>query len=379
MSIWLFFYTRYLNFSEITTLVVMQQVVQLVFEIPTGAIADLLGKRKTLIISYALYFCSIFLTPFFSTFWVFFALEFMKGVAKSLASGTYEALTFDTLKEKGKEEQYPKVNANIISISWVAYIVAGLLGGVLYDISYFLPYLILACFFLAATIILLLKVKEPSIDSEQGNLNYKKYFSQMTLGFKELFSKQTTGTLVLFLLLGTLGYYTASEFMGISQGKSYGLSATNVSFLFTGGYLVSAGMAQLFTKLLKKGNVVLIAVTSSLFMLASYALALFVSPVLGLGLIMARIGSSSTFSNARSVILNQQISSKNRATALSTFSLLYTLPYVVVVYLGGKVIDLSSVNTFALLLGVLLIVGIAVSLTFFFVAKFRLKPGELQT
>jgi len=46
MAIWLFFYTRYLNFSEITTLVVMQQVVQLVFEIPTGAIGDLLGKRK---------------------------------------------------------------------------------------------------------------------------------------------------------------------------------------------------------------------------------------------------------------------------------------------------------------------------------------------
>lgn len=306
-------------------------------------------------------------------------LEFVKGVAKALASGTYEALTFDSLKEKGHDDQYPKVSANIISISWIAYIIAGALGGILYDISYFLPYLILAGFYLVATIILFVKIKEPSVDTEHAELNISKYWSQMTLGFKELFSKRTTGALVLFLLLITLGYYTASEFMGISQGKSYGLSATQVSFLFTCGYLVSAGMSQLFSRLLKKANVLVIAIVSSLFMLASYALALFVSPLVGLGLIMARIGSSSTFSNTRSVLLNQHITSKNRATALSTFSLLYTLPYVVVVYLGGKIIDISSVNTFALLLGVLLISGVVISLSYYFLTQPKVKLGESQT
>lgn len=362
MAVWLFFYTKFLTYSEITMLVMMQQLVQLIFEIPTGAIADLLGKKYTLVISYVFYFVSLFLTPFFSTFWVFFALEFIKGIAKALASGTFEALTYDSLKEAGKEAEYPKVTANITSISWIAYFIAGATGGYLFDLAFKLPYLILAGFYLLAIIIFLIKIHEPKIDSEKGELSLTKYLQQLLLGFKELFATKKLGTLVVFLLTTTLGYYTASEFLGISQGQAYGLSATKVSLLFMGGYIISATLAQLFPRISKSFAAFKIALIAPIFMLLSYVFANFVSAPLGMLLIITRIGSSSTFGNARSVLLNQQISSKNRATALSTFSLLYTLPYVVVTYIGGKVIDATSANYFALIFGIFLFVLMAASL-----------------
>lgn len=379
MAIWLFFYSRYLTFSEITTLVILQQLVQLIFEIPTGAISDLLGKRKTLMASYFLYFISLVLTPFFSTFWVFFALEFFKGIAKSLSSGTFEALTYDSLKEHHQEESYPKVTAHLTSLSWIAYIIAGALGGILFDISFYLPYLLLASFYLIAFFIIVAKIKEPAIDTEKGSFSFTKYARQTLMGFKELFSTRGKGALVVFLLLGTLGYYTASEYLGVSQGKTYGLSATMVSLLFTGGYLISALLAQFFSRLLKKHSALTLAMTSSLIMLLSFVLALFVNPVIGMGLIMARISSSSTFGNARSVLINKEITSANRATALSTFSLLYTLPYVFIAYLGGQYIDSTSVNSFALVLGIILSISVVLSIGAYFSTKEQLTIGESRT
>jgi MFS family permease len=361
-AVWLFFYTRYLSFAEITTLIVMQQLVQLVFEIPTGAIADLLGKKKTLLVSYFLYFVSLFFTPFFTTFWIFFILEFIKGIAKALASGTQEALTYDSLKEAGKESEYPATVANISTISWAAFIPAGLIGGYLFDQSFYIPYLVLAFFYLIATIVIWLKIREPIIDTEKGIFSLSRYLHQTGKGFQELFQSRKIGALVAFLLFITVGYYTASEFLGISQGKAYGLSATYVSLLFTGGSAVSALLAQVFTRLAKKVSALSIAISASLFMLCSYLLALFVSPVLGMSLIVSRIGSRSTFDNSRSILLNRHITSKNRATALSTFSLLFTLPYVLVTLLGGKIIDLTSVNHFALYLGIFLTIGAILSL-----------------
>lgn len=378
MAVWLFFYTRYLSFSEITVLVVMQQVVQLVFEIPTGAIADLLGKKRTLALSYFLYSISLALTPFFSQFWVFFALEFLKGIAKSLSSGTFEALTYDSLAGVGKESDYGAVNAKITSISWIAYIIAGVLGGALYDYNYHLPYLLLAGFYLLSLILIIFALREPTVDTEKG-FTFRQYMSQTLSGFRELFKTRRTALLVVFLLFGTLGYYTASEFLGVSQGKAFGLSATQVSLLFTGGYVVSAILAQFFAKLQNRFSHVGIAVTAGSFMLLSYLAAALVTPLVGMTLIMGRISSSSTFSNIRSVLLNKEISSKNRATALSTFSLLYTLPYTIIVFFGGKIIDATSVNTFATFFGFFLTVGMVILVLLLAKHPTRQIPDESQT
>ncbi len=377
MAVWLFFYTRYLTFSEITTLVVMQQVVQLVFEIPTGAIADLLGKKKTLAISYLLYTISLALTPFFTHFWIFFVLEFLKGIAKSLSSGTFEALTYDSLAGAGREKEYGVVNAKITSLSWVAYIIAGIAGGALYDYSYRLPYLLLAGFYFLSLLLILFALREPSVDTEKG-FTFKQYLQQTMSGFHELFKTRRIAYMVLLLLVGTLGYYTASEFLGVSQGKGFNLSATQVSLLFTGGYIVSAVLAQFFAKLQNKFSHIGIALTAGCFMLLSYLAAMFVSPIVGMTLIMGRISSSSTFANIRSVLLNNEISSKNRATALSTFSLLYTLPYTLVVFFGGRIIDATSVNTFASMFGVFLLLGMGIFTILYGQEVSRQKRGESQ-
>jgi len=310
----MFFYLRFITYEQIALITIIQQATAIVLEVPTGAFADIFGKRKTLVISYIFYTISLFLMPWGNTFIYFALLEVLKGTAKALYSGAFEALTYDSLKDEGLEDSYPDISANLVTVSWIGYILAGILGGVFYDIWFGLPYVILSIFYAINIILLVLFVKEPKIDTEK--VTFSSYVKQNIQGFRELFTNSKITFLTITLILITLGYYTASELLGISQGNQYGLSGTQVGFIFTCGYIISVIMSNIFPKLLKKykSTSILFSTTSAL--LISFLLAKFVNPILGASLIVLRISSSSTFSNVRSIELNKNISSKNRSTAL---------------------------------------------------------------
>jgi len=363
----MFFYLRFITYEQIALITIIQQATAIVLEVPTGAFADIFGKRKTLVISYIFYTISLFLMPWGNTFIYFALLEVLKGTAKALYSGAFEALTYDSLKDEGLEDSYPDISANLVTVSWIGYILAGILGGVFYDIWFGLPYVILSIFYAINIILLVLFVKEPKIDTEK--VTFSSYVKQNIQGFRELFTNSKITFLTITLILITLGYYTASELLGISQGNQYGLSGTQVGFIFTCGYIISVIMSNIFPKLLKKykSTSILFSTTSAL--LISFLLAKFVNPILGASLIVLRISSSSTFSNVRSIELNKNISSKNRSTALSSFALLYELGYVAIAYFAGNYIGNHSPNDFAFILGAVLLILILLVQIFSFIFK----------
>src|SRR4030042_988846 len=79
------------------------------FEYPTGAIADLLGRKKSMVI--AVFFvilavCFLFIGGSI----LFFALyALFSGFGYSLYSGSDTALIYDTLKQEGKEKYFKKI------------------------------------------------------------------------------------------------------------------------------------------------------------------------------------------------------------------------------------------------------------------------------
>lgn len=350
IPIWMFFYLKFLTYEEIALIVIVQQITMVLCEVPTGAFADMFGKKLSLILSYLLYAVSLLLIPLGSSLAYFIVLEIVRGVAKALYSGSFEALTYDSLKEEKLEESYPAVVSNFITISWVAYIFAGITGGALYDIWYGLPYLVLSVLYFINLVLIIVYTKEPAIDSQKVSL--RGYIKQNLQGFEELFANSKISMLTIILATISLGYYVASELLGISQGSQYGYTGTEIGIVFSVGYVFSAILSGLFTKILGKFSVLKIIVSTTVALLISFLLAKFVDPVIGASLIILRISSSSTFSNIRSVILNRNVSSKNRATALSSFALIYELGFVFIAFFAGSYITKSSPNDFALILGI---------------------------
>ena len=138
------------------------------------------------------------------------------------------------------------------------------------------------------------------------------------------------------------------------------MDARGTGWLFGVGCVFSVLAARVYPKLKAwLGEKRLVVVTSGV-LLISFLAAKYVGLGVGIALIIVRIASSSTFRNTRSVIVNQWITSANRATALSTLNLLTQAPYMLLAPLLGFLIDRTSPNQFAFYLGVGILIGLGV-------------------
>ncbi len=101
------------------------------FELPTGIISDYVGRKKTLILgAFAAVMYSIFYASADSyTFLIIGAI--IEGLSRSFYSGNNDALLYDTLKEKGKENEYEEYMGKTHSMFQIAAAICALIGGVL--------------------------------------------------------------------------------------------------------------------------------------------------------------------------------------------------------------------------------------------------------
>ena len=92
-------------------------IVSLLCEVPSGMAADLLGRKKTLVAGGVCITCSNLLMAFApNLFFVCLAMG-LGALANAMFSGTTSALTYDSLKQCGKTDDYLKVSATCSQIT----------------------------------------------------------------------------------------------------------------------------------------------------------------------------------------------------------------------------------------------------------------------
>ncbi len=110
------------------------------FEIPSGYAADVLGRRKTIIIGSILGTLGFGIYSLFSGFYAFLAAEVILGIGQSFVSGADSALLYDSLKADGNENQYLKLEGRNFSVGNFSEAIAGFAGGALAEISLRTPF-----------------------------------------------------------------------------------------------------------------------------------------------------------------------------------------------------------------------------------------------
>ena len=101
-------------------------IVSLLCEVPSGMAADLLGRKKTLVAGGVCITCSHLLMAFApNLFFVCLAMG-LGALANAMFSGTTSALTYDSLKQCGRTDDYLKVSANCSQIFTLASAVGSL-------------------------------------------------------------------------------------------------------------------------------------------------------------------------------------------------------------------------------------------------------------
>jgi len=113
-----------------------------IMEVPSGALADIWGRRKLMILAGGLMVLEMTILCFAPRnhlnllFGLFVLNRVLSGIAEAAASGADEAMAFDALKQAGREEEWGRVLSTQMRLQSLAYIVAMSLGAAVYDPSF---------------------------------------------------------------------------------------------------------------------------------------------------------------------------------------------------------------------------------------------------
>ena len=109
LGIWIFYYLRFTDYAGIGFLEAVMITTATIGEIPTGAIADIVGKRKVIILAFAMGAIGNIVMAFAPNYWVLVASIVTMTLGGAFYSGSLEALVYDTLIENGNTDIYHKV------------------------------------------------------------------------------------------------------------------------------------------------------------------------------------------------------------------------------------------------------------------------------
>jgi len=356
LGIWVFYYLQFTEYAGIGLLESIMITVSTIGEIPTGVIADLIGKRKAVIVAFGLAALGNLIMAMATSYQMLVMSIVTMTLGGAFYSGAMEALVYDTLKQVKSESGFDKVIARMNSMQNLGMAIASVTGGFLYKIDNSLPFYMVALFYMIGMVISFW-LSEPSVDTEKYSWNV--FVTQNKQGFLQLFANKKVAFLSLSLLVPGAFMIATENVINDATAIQLGFDSVQLGIFATILYLFGVVVSEYSNKFVKYiGNV-----SAYIFVIFAYFVTLIAMPKLGMILgaiiLLLRFGVATVFSNYESVRLNEVIESKYRATTLSTFSLIRNIPYAFGATLIGLMISLYGAKEFSLYFGSLFVVSIA--------------------
>lgn len=359
MGIWVFYYLRFTNYSGIGLLETILFFTSIVSEIPTGAVADLLGKKKTIIISLFVLAFGQFIMARSGNLASLVISSFILGIGMAFYSGTMDAYIYDYLAENNQQSNYDKIFSKIQTIQLITLTLCTVIGGYIYTKNPTLPFYLNSFFTLCGAFIALF-LFNLKVDNQEFSL--RNFICQTQQGFKHLFKSSIEVRSKIYLLL-TIGciFVVSTQSLDSILGIEFGFNERSLSILTAAILLITSISVQLVPKLRRKfGNIIslfLVGITGVLIYIISPFVFIFFG---GLILILRQVGDS-FFENLSSNVINNSVPSKFRATSISTFNMIKQLPYAVGAFFLGAIMDSITARKFSFILGILLLILLVIN------------------
>ncbi|CAM3950397.1 MFS transporter [Nocardiopsis rhodophaea] len=144
MPVWIVFLQteRGLTLTQITVMMGLSWVLMALAEVPTGVLADAVGRRFTLLVGTATVAAGIAMMALVPSYWGVMAGYLAWSVGMALQSGSDMALQYDSLRADGREDAYPAVAGRSYALIQLAQGVASVVGGWAAALSLGLPLLL---------------------------------------------------------------------------------------------------------------------------------------------------------------------------------------------------------------------------------------------
>ncbi len=266
-AIWVLYLAfKGMSLAEIGFLEAIYHITGLLFELPTGAIADIYGKKFSVIAGRIVSVIACILMITSSGFWSFAIAFTLSSAAMNLNSGSAEALVYDSLKEVGEENNYKRIWGNLAFVMSIAQGIAVLLGGILADEKFLYAY-VFGTIIQILALIVAFSFSEPPIEKDKEKQQGNVLIHQLITSLKVLKVRKIVFYLILFSsLIGSLQatvYFYSQKYF-----SDMGYSKTTIAIICALGSLIeaiSSKNAYKFEKLFKlKGTLISISVLNIL-------------------------------------------------------------------------------------------------------------------
>ena len=362
---WVLYYASLgLSFTIIGLIFIANSSAMFIFEIPTGAIADIFGRKVSVGISY-LTIGIAYLLVFFSGTNIFLLIlfNFIAGIGWTMESGAFEAWFIDTVKHKKKSKHLHKMLGRWGSMGNVGFIVGPFLGAILVGFGYDKALLATSILMLFMGLFIFIFGTESYFKKTKIHISkdIKKTIKNTKFALKFTKDHPTTYLLTIIVFLFTLGstlVYDAYQPHVIAMG----IPAPFIGYaLSIGGLLIvlQLNWSHKITKFLggNKKSLIIYAIAFSLVITSigfiKYLPLLFIT-MIGYTTLYDMSGSMAP---AFKEISNKVIPSKVRASVLSTIAWFGALAMIIANLIFGFLSDLTSPKIVVILGGITLLIS----------------------
>lgn len=142
-------------------------ITSLIFEIPSGLLADIYGRKKMLMVSQMMAVIGNIVMALSGEFWMVCASISFHALSYNFASGSGDALAYDSLKSVNRQDTYETYSSNQLVIYRIGSAVSTLCAGIALFMGYKPAYLISALTHLV-TLLITCRLQEVRIGTEEA-------------------------------------------------------------------------------------------------------------------------------------------------------------------------------------------------------------------
>ena len=322
-------------------------------EVPTGVLADKIGRKWSVVMALFLQTLGEFLYFFAKDYFSFVLIAILAGVGYAFLSGANEALVYDSLPEKDRELKMKKSMGLVGSAYQLAFFVAPIIGGLIVsqlELSKFLMAIFFTACSVAMALLISLTLKEP----QDG---YKHSIESPLTIFKEGLSHVRSNSKLKWLIAISVLTATFSNSL-ISLYQPF-FTRVSVPTFWIGASLSFGGLSAFlmqkyafwFEKKLGKYGFFVMTIWPGVM----YMLFAFISlPALLIPIFILTYASMDARNPLLSAYKNEQIKSHNRATVLSLINMSSSLYIALMSLVIGRIADYSIPMAF-MFIGVLIV------------------------
>ena len=350
----IYYQRRGLNFVQINSLWGIITAVIFLTEIPTGLIADKIGRKKSVMIALFLQLIGEIAFIFAQNYYQFILISIIAGIGFAFQSGCLQALVYDSLKQDNKESEMKKATGITGAFFQSGHILGALASSLL--VANLAPTRITFAIILTAVSVFVaflisFLIKEPTIEYTHQEQSPIKIFTE---------SVKLIRNNKLLRRIVWLGVFT-TPFVGYLRNfhppyfDLAGIEARWLGLSLGLGGVIAVMASKYAYKIeeffgVKVGMLLATLIPGFIYLSMAYVF----SPVLSILLFVLNYGSMSLQNPLLADYYNRHIRSEIRATALSTINMISSIYITLIGLLIGWIADFKLAWAFLFMGGVII-------------------------